>query len=325
MQMGWQLNNFDHITSIRRRARILTLSNSSRQQDVAQLMRWDAGSGSTDDAYAALMADPRLAPAARALARNMLAAAAANDALDGIFKDAGRYLAAMWAIHLHLTGGLTLPRLKQLCVASGFLSPGRARDILRLLLHLAFVERQSSAGGRSPARYIPTVAFMDAWRSHLQAALGAARILEPAVDLILDRLEAPEVLETLARIHSQGLLAAAGGVDQGAAYIRIFLHRHGGNQIAWTLLTSGEDEAFPPEVAGPINISELARRFGVSRIHIKRLFDDAEREGLLRWQGKNQVALEPDARTYVQFIYAGQLALLLAAVAATIRERPELV
>ena len=144
------------------------------------------------------------------------------------------------------------------------------------------------------------------------------------MDLVLQRLEVPEVLETLARLHSQGLLAAAGGVDQGAAYIRIFMHRHGGNQIAWTLLTAGEDEAFPPAVAGPINISELARRFGVSRIHIKRLFDDAEREGLLRWQGKNQVALEPDTRAFVQYVYAGQLAQLLAAAAATLRERPEL-
>ncbi len=295
-----------------------------RPEDVSRLMLWDAGTGLGQDAYARLMADARFPRAARALARNMLAAAAANDALDGIFKDAGRYLAAMWAIHLHLSGGLTLPRLKQLCVASGFLSPGRARDLLRLLLHLEFIERLSGSGGRTPAHYAPTALFMAAWRSHLEAALGAARILEPAVDLVLDGLEAPAVLEALSRIHSGALLAAAGGVDQGGAYIRIFMHRHGGNQIAWTLLTAGEDEAFPPEVAATINISELARRFGVSRIHIKRLFDDAEREGLLRWQGKNQVALEPDTRVFVQYVYAGQLVQLLAAAAATLRERPEL-
>ena len=297
---------------------------AARSADIARLLDWNTGAPITEERYLQLLADPRFPLAARTLARNMLAVAAGNEALDGIFKDAGRYLAAMLAIYLHLSGGLTLPRLKQVCAESGFLSPGRARDLLRLLLHLEFIEKLAPSGVRTPARYAPTAAFMGAWRSHLRAALEAARTLEPAVDLVLDGLEAPEVLETMARLHSQSLLAAAPATDQTWAFIRVFLHRHAGNQIAWTLLTAGEGEAFPPQSAGAINIAELSRRFGVSRIHVRRLFDDAEREGLLRFGEDGAVVLEPEAQAQIQFIYAGQLVQLLAAAAGTIRERPEL-
>lgn len=324
----WQLHNFDRITPMRLRMRTETLSTLPQPRagpdaDVVRLLGWNTGEPIAEERYLQLLSDPRFPQAARALAVNMLAVAAANEALDGIFKDAGRYLASMWAIYLHLSGGLTLPRLKQVCAESGFLSSGRARDLLRLLLHLEFIEKLGPAGGRRPARYAPTATFMAAWRSHLEAALRAARVLEPAVDRVLDALDSQEVLETLARIQSESLLAAAKTSDQSWAFTRVFLHRHAGNQIAWTLMTAGEEGAFPSEASAPINIAEMSRRFGVSRIHIRRLFDDAGREGLLRWRD-GAVVLEPAARTQIQFIYAAQLVQLLAAAAGTIRERPEL-
>ena len=43
--------------------------------------------------------------AVRALASNMLALAERDHTLDGVFKDAGRYIAAMCAFHLHASGG----------------------------------------------------------------------------------------------------------------------------------------------------------------------------------------------------------------------------
>jgi hypothetical protein len=104
------------------------------------LLWWDIDGALAQERSADLMDNPRFADAVRALASNMMAAGAGDKKLDGIFKDAGRYVAAMLAIHLHTSGGLTLPRLKELCKAFGFLSPGRARAMLIYLQYLGYVE-----------------------------------------------------------------------------------------------------------------------------------------------------------------------------------------
>ena len=289
-------------------------------------MRWGDGGQAPIGAYAALAADARFAAAARVLARNMLAATAGDEALDGIFKDAGRYMAAMLGIYLHVSGGLTLPRLKAVCVSSGFLSPGRARDLLQLQQHLGFVAMLTAAGGGKPARYAPTDTLIAAWRGHLQAALEAACVVEPAARRVLTGLDRPEVFETFARLHVEGLLEGARALNQASAYVRVIMHRHAGNQILWTLLTDGAADAdeFPPGGELPISISGAARRFGVSRIHIERMLDEAERENLLRWDRKGWVVLTEDARSEIRLSYSGQIVQLLVAAAGAVRERPEL-
>ena len=289
-------------------------------------MRWDAGGRAPIGAYAGLAADPRFASAARTLARNMLAATAGDEALDGIFKDAGRYVAAMLGIYLHVSGGLTLPRLKAVCVSSGFVSPGRARDLLQLQQHLGFVAMLSPAGGGKPALYAPTATLMAAWRGHLGGALEAACVVEPSARLVLDGLDWLGVFETFARLHVEGLLESARSLNHGSAYVRVIMHRHAGTQIMWALLTEGADDTgdFPPRGDLPISISGAARRFGVSRIHIERMLDEAERENLLRWDRKGRVVLTDDARTEIGHTYSGQIVQLLVAAAGTVRERPEL-
>jgi hypothetical protein len=121
----------------------------------------------------------------------------ADKALDGVFKDAGRYMTAMCALHLHLSGGLTLPRLKEACGTSGFLSPGRARAMLHYLRHLGYF----APVGETPMRYVPTESFVSAWGAHQRAALEAARIVEPAAGWIADRLHEPAVFESFSRVQ----------------------------------------------------------------------------------------------------------------------------
>jgi hypothetical protein len=265
---------------------------------------------------------PGFPEAARALAGRMLEAAERDRELADIFKDAGRYVAALWAVHLHLSGGLTLPRLKEVCDSSGLLSRGRARTLLQFLRHLGYLDPAS--GGSGAARYVPTGPFLAAWTSHLRVALGAASLVEPAASLVLDRLHEPEVLESFARLHGGGLLQSARGKDQSAPYIRIFLHRLAGTQIVWILLSAGAETVFPPAEPVAVPVAATARRFGVSRIHVRRMLDDAAREGLVRLDPGGAVALTEPTGDYIRFLYAGQLVQLLAAAAGTVTARPEL-
>src|SRR5262249_18532650 len=104
-------------------------------------------------------------------------------------------------------------------------------------------------------------------------------------------------------------------------YVRIFLHRKAGNQVIWALLADGEGE-FPTREPVRVSVSDLARRFHVSRVHIKRMLEEAEREGLVDWR-QPTVRLEEPCREYIRWIYAGQLLQLLVAAARAMKQLSE--
>jgi hypothetical protein len=294
------------------------------EEAIASLMRWAVGGAGDEAAFARLDAHPAFDRAARTLASNMLDAAAGNDALDGIFKDAGRYVAALWALYAHVTGGLTLPRLKDICAASKLVSPGRARALLLYLRYLGYIESAGRDQNRV-ARYAPTAPFVATWTAHLFAALDAARAIEPAVELVLHRLHDPHILETFSRLQGEELLAGARErLEMDSPYVRIFMNRHAGSQVIMLLATATPDGAFPSEGAMTVSTAAIAKRFRVSRIHIKRMLDQAEREGFLKRQPDGALALEDAARATIRKMYVMQLAQLLSQAARTLQERPEL-
>lgn len=288
--------------------------------DIAALMRWDAKGGQPPEAFAWLQSDPDFPRALMALARNMMEAGERDKALDGIFKDAGRYVAAMCAAYLHASGGLTLPRLKELCASLGILSMGRARALLLYLRYLGYVRPLPQTRGE-PQRYVPTDAFALTWRNHMRAALGSVQIVEPAVEGLLDALDDADVFDHFSKLHSENLFASARIYDQQMAFFRVFPQRHAGSQIVWTILLQGSESDCPPSGAVAFSVSAAARKFNVSRMHIKRLLNDAEREGLIRLQGSGMLALTAKGREQLVFVYSSQLLCLLDAAARTVRDK----
>ncbi|MGI9168777.1 MAG: hypothetical protein ACR2FH_01185, partial [Caulobacteraceae bacterium] len=224
---------------------------------------------------------------------------------------------------LHVTGGLTLPRLKALCVAFGFSSAGRARAVLIYLHYLGYVELFPARRRGSPARYLPTGRFVNAWRRHLRAALKAAAVVEPAVKRVLDRLDEPEIFNAVVRIQSEGLLEETRAADPDMAIQRVFLHRHAGIQLVWLILPAPE-AAFPPRRPVPISLAGAARRFSVSRVHLRRLLEAARDAGLLRCLDDGTLVLEEKGRAEIELLYANQIVRLLIVAAKTFAERPEL-
>ncbi|HEX7759745.1 MAG TPA: hypothetical protein VF459_09595 [Caulobacteraceae bacterium] len=288
------------------------------RDDTARLMHWQI-SGEIPDGYLdAMTQHPLFSVAARRLAAGMLAAAESDRALDSMVKDAGRFAAATWALQLHATGGLTLPRLKRLCAASGLLSPGRARAVLLLLQYLGYVRPTQGRARNEPARYDPTPALLQAYRIHVRHALEACRILEPWVDIVLARLDEPGVVETFAKLQGEGLLIAVVATDLNSPFIRIVGQRHGGMQILHWIIQSVEDDgAFPPSRSAPASATAVARRLRVSRAHVKRLFSDGMREGLLSQAEDGSILLPPATRQVVEAVYATRLIGFLVCAAKT--------
>lgn len=288
------------------------------------LLRWETGATISAETYSRLRADPRFPRAVKTYAANMLVEGDSDRLLDGILKDAGRNVAALCAAHLHFSGGLTLPRLKALCASFGLVSPGRARALLLYLRYLGFVERATAHRKGAPALYVCTPRFLNTWRNHLRAVLNTVAILEPAATHVGDHFETPDVFETFSAELCRGFLDTANTNDLDSAYVRVFLHRNAGIQIVHSLLAANTDDVFPPVRPVTLSLAAIARRFRVSRIHVRRLIDAAEREGLLSFGADGAVTFTAEGREALDLMLATQMIRFLSAAAATMAAKPEL-
>ncbi len=297
----------------------------ANEDDIAGLKRWAPAGEIPEAALSRLMSNPRLPEAIRALAVNSLEAIAKDKALDGACKDAGRYFAAMLVVYLHASGQLTLPNLKAYCGVSGLFSPGRARALLSFLRYLKFIDELPADLRRGPVRYIATAALLTAWRSQLSAALQAASMIEPAVQIVLDRLDDPEVFFTFIKIQTDEMIEGIGSDDarREDPFMRVIVHRHAGVRILLSLLAAAD--GFPPTRPIPLSVSGTAHRFGVSRIHVQRMLDEAQREGLLTRTDRGEIVFGESAKTYMRYFYPMQMIRLFSASAKTIAARPDIV
>ena len=184
--------------------------------------------------------------------------------------------------------------------------------------YLGYIEPAARSKHGAPTRYVPTASFRESWRTHHRGALGAACVLEPAAQLVIDRLDDDSVMDAISRSQGKGLLSLAQVRDRDTALIRVFMHRHAGIQIMSTLLTA-PGVTFPPNEPVPFSIAAAAQRFGVSRIHIRRILNDAVREKLIILADRGVVELSDLAREALRASYAIQIAQLLASAAAAWR------
>ncbi len=259
-----------------------------------------------------IAAHPRFPRAARALAAHMLSASDTDAALAAVFRDAGRYATAMWTVFLNATGAMTLPHLKEACAASGLASSGRARLLLQVLEHIGYVEPMPPAGDGKARHYALTPAFLAAWRSHLRAALGAAALVDPAIEALAERLDEPAMFERFLRIQAARLPRLTRWAAETPAFQRILMHRYAGLLIVSMLVAGERDGGFPPAGPIPIALKPTAARFGVSYMHVRRLLHDAAEAGLLDYEATGSVTLRDAMRRTIRLFYAAQLAELVA-------------
>lgn len=297
----------------------------ANEDEIASLRRWISNGEIPEAALARLMSDPRLPEAIRALAVGALQAIAADGALDGACKDAGRYFAAMLVVYLHASGQLTLPNLKAYCATTKLLSPGRGRALLSYLRYLKFIDELPAELRKGPARYTATAALLTAWRSQLGAALQAACTIEPAVRIVLDRLDDPEVFFTFIQIQTDEMIEGIGSSDarREDPFMRVIVHRHAGARLLLSLLAAAD--GFPPTRPIPLSVSATAQRFGVSRIHVQRMLDEAQREGLLTRTDRGEIVFGERAKAYMRYFYPMQMIRLFSAAARTIAALPDIV
>jgi hypothetical protein len=287
-----------------------------KSENVGELVAWATEEG-LQERFLLLTRHPHFPEAARALAAKMIAHAQSDPAFDGVHKDAGRFIAGCWAVSLHASGGLSLPRLKAICASSGVMSQGRARAILQFLLFLRYIEPLAPAAPGTTVYYAPTAAMLKGWGTVVRLGLEAAHIVEPAVDLILARLDEPSVLTGFMKHLGGGFLPAVIN-EFFPEFRRVFVYPHAGMQLIDIIVTAtDEDDEFPARRPIPISINATAQRLRVSRAHIRRLLDRAESNGLLIRNQDGTIFLTDKARSTIRYAMALRLHGFLLCAAKT--------
>jgi hypothetical protein len=248
-------------------------SLNSRLQSWATLVDGDIPHAT----FTRLQSHPSYRAAARKFMSGSLTLAAQDKRVDGIFKDIGRYAASIWAIYLHFTGGLTLPRLKEVCARSKVLSPGRARALLIYLQLLGYVKvlPKSEAG---PKQYTPSALLIGTMKAQSRIGLEALAMIDPAFQIVVDNLDTPEVFSAFMVEFGEGALNASVAVDQDSPFWNIFLMRNAGAQILQSLLVADADSGGRPTA---VSVAAMARQLNVARSHVTRVLQLAEKAKLL--------------------------------------------
>lgn len=285
--------------------------------DFAPLLAWDCDLVIPDTEYARMAAHPHLDEALRLQSQSTLTAADADPTLLGIFKDGGRYVCAMWAIYLHACGELSLQSLKALCAKSGLLSPGRARAVLLYMRYLGYIE--PSRARKSPAIYVPTRRFYTAWTTHMRLVLEATCAIEPAARAVVERIDDPAILASIVRTQGESLFNGSQHHDVDTPLFKVFINRHAGTLALSKLILSGDGGDYPPARVTLPAATELARRFQVSRIQIRRLFTDAAQQNLVLPNADGSYRLDDGFRDMVRTLHSMQLRHLMLSAARAAR------
>jgi len=249
---------------------------------------------------------PAFGAAARRFAANILAVAEADRKLAAVFKDAGHYFTAMSAAYLDARGGLTFTVLRQVCAGSGLLTANRAGALIDYMLHVGVLEAAPANGCRI------TAAFQAAWCRHLQAALEAATMLEPALAPLLDALADQAVYQRFIGLQADRLYALARAPDLFPGLRASFLHPLAGCSILHTLSLACTDADFAPLDGATVSLARLSQRFTVSQPHVRRLLKRAEANRFLLHLGPSRRAFHPAGFATIRYHYAAHLAELIA-------------
>jgi hypothetical protein len=271
-----------------------------------QLMR--DGGELAPERVEAVCAHPQFATAMRALLADNVRLYRGNRILNYVGYDRGRLIIGILALYLHgsrraddPSSGLTAQRLKALCVEQEVCSAGRARAMLSLLQLFGHLVRAPEADRRYK-QLAPTPALAAFVRERCSAMLGATALVLPDVAAARAALERDAFLAALTRAVVEQFRGGIRALAVAPALAPFAEHNAGLMILASLALAGAHEDSMPPLAPVPLSISELARRFSVSRAHVLRLLREAEAQSLIeRTAGGDRITFTPAlARAFQQ-------------------------
>lgn len=239
-------------------------------------------------AIAALQKQPGFETACREFTRGVIDLYQGNRLLNTLVSDRGRLLIGNLALYLHSgfdaddpRSGLTISRLKALCAEQGICSGGRAEAIVAVMRLFGYLEAAPGAQDRRVRRLVPTERMIESYRKRWKVALAAIEHVLPEVRAAHDAMARDEFTSAMVCQFAEHFI---GGVRllNHSTDLMLFAERNAGFLVMFSLLQGGgPDDAFASRQPLTVSISALARRFGVSRVHVRKLLSDAAAQGFI--------------------------------------------
>jgi hypothetical protein len=288
------------------------------------------GNAVSANAVAILCTHPRFPEAMRAVMDGNVRLYRGNRVLNYLVSDRGRLIVGMLAFYLHVSrkpadpnSGLTAHRLKALCAEQDICSAGRAGALLSLMRLFGYVVPAADPADRRLKRLVPTDLLTASLRERWRLMFGAMVPLVPEGAAALAALDRDDFLSALVR-NMTGQFRAGVRVLDVAPQLGPFTDRNAGLIILFSLIVAGEpDDSIPPTRPVQMPVSELARRFSVSRAQVLRLLRDAAAEGFIeRTETAREagITLLPPLSTAVTRLFATLFLFFAHCAAAALQE-----
>ncbi len=246
----------------------------------------------TAEDVAATRAEARFRQAVAAVAATSIEYYQGRWLTNRVLNDRARFVMASLMLFLHFdrredvaSSGMTAARLREMCTGLGLCSPGRVEAMLLMMRASGYLERVDVPDDRRVRRYAPTAKLVDLHRERHRRILTA-------VDILRGTSYAPR-LDTAGEFYRQFLLAMGRGylagfrVIEHAPELAGVMDRDAGMIVMVNVFLAGSDFAeLCPQPLQNISVAGLARRFNVSRVHVRSVLRDAEAAGLVTRQSE---------------------------------------
>jgi hypothetical protein len=258
------------------------------------------GNRPSEAATATLIAHPRFAQAGRIVAAGLVALYQRERIVNLTMPDRVRYIISLFALHLHFSGrandpnsGLIASRLARLCVERKICSVGRAEAMLAIMREFGHLVPAPSEEDRRLRRLVPAESLFEWHRRRCTHFFAASAKVMPQYAEALAAFDTPQFMPKFMRYLAESHVAGFFYVEL-IPDIRLFYDRNAGGAILMSIMLAGaSDDTFPPSRPVSISLSAMARDFEVSRVHVRRLIQDAVSAGLLRRIGADQLEVSP--------------------------------
>ncbi len=266
--------------------------------------------------------NPRFREAVRVFARHYVDTFRGNRLLNKIATGEARHLLCGHMVALHYRRdkddpqcGIVLHRLQEFARAHDLCSKNGVAALVCLLKHTRYLQPVRSDGDRRVMRLEPSDLAGDALRRFIVAFVKALDILN-GDDSLQSRFERDKGLPQAIVANAIELYFDDCQLLDAVPQMRIFSGREAGYEILLRLWSMYDATRAMPDRKISFPYGLVAKSFGVSRAHVRRLIESAAREGYfeLRAEGGRSVEICPSLVDVVETFLSLKFSLYQIAV-----------
>jgi DNA-binding transcriptional ArsR family regulator len=219
-----------------------------------------------------------------------------NPFLVRLLLESGRFLVHLTIMLLHAAHDpdrretwCTVGLLKRHIVGHGVASERQVSHLIARLLTVGFVRVEPAREDRRIRLLVPTETMLAHDRRWLAAHYAPLTIIWPDRDYRA-AIEGDPDYQLRHRREALTLMEAAMRIMMSVPETMLFFNRAGGHMVRSALLLAAMAQPDAPYVTVPY--TELGRRFGLSRTHVRQILFAAEEAGLVKLIGRGGRSVE---------------------------------